>query len=272
MSVFTPKRLFLCIVAVLAGTGAYASHPSPRTLARMAYDSQNKVSVLFGGRGKVDVGGTSVAQGSNETWIFSGSTWAQRFPATTPPGRSTHTMTYDSRAGRVLMFGGRQEAPEATRTAKPTFFNDLWAYQNDNWIQIDGNSAQRPTEREFPSMVYDPDRNVVVMYGGFVFGGKENREELPIHDTWEFADGSWTRTTLDDPKVSKPVLAYDRAAKQVVMLGVNPAASNAPIMYRYDGATQKWHQVNEPKLPYCVNEGYLVYHTPKQGILFLGGI
>ena len=54
MSVLTPKRVFLFVVAVLTGTLAFADNPSPRTHARMAWDVDNYVGVLFGGRGLVE--------------------------------------------------------------------------------------------------------------------------------------------------------------------------------------------------------------------------
>ncbi|HEX8255773.1 MAG TPA: kelch repeat-containing protein, partial [Thermoanaerobaculia bacterium] len=163
MSVLTPKRLYLCVVALLIGTTAFASHPSPRTLARMVYDPNTNLAVLFGGQGYRD-GATGLTHNSSETWLWTGAAWVQRFPATTPPARAAHSMTYDPVHRRVLMFGGRQEPTQVSGSV--SYLDDLWAWQGDNWVRLDADSATRPSARQSAGIAYDPQRDRLVIYGG----------------------------------------------------------------------------------------------------------
>lgn len=270
MSVLTPKRLFLCVVAalLLTGSSALASHPSPRAYARSAFDNKNNLVVLFGGRGVFD-GATGVTHGSDETWVFRGVTWAQRFPRTTPPARSVHSMVADD-DGRVYMFGGRQESVEPN--APLTFLSDLWVWDGENWALIDEGSAERPAARQYAALAYDEDRDVLVLYGG-QFHGQINGKDAIVstYDTWEFANGSWTRIAVDTPKVAKPFMAYDPAGKQMLMIGVSDETTPTPLMYRYDGATQTWTQMTPAAFPTCINEGMLLRQNNGR-LLFLGGI
>ncbi|HEY0159242.1 MAG TPA: kelch repeat-containing protein [Thermoanaerobaculia bacterium] len=270
MSVSNPKRLFLCTIAILIGTSAFASHPSPRTLGRLVYDQSTHVAVLFGGRGRADRG-TGLEYGSNETWFWTNRGWEQRFPATTPPERSAHSMTFDPNHRRVLMFGGRQEPTVAGGSA--TLLPDLWAFENNDWTLLAGASPSGPSPRLFSGLAYDPQRDVIVVFGGHEFQPlkpKQKNPDLgPVFDTWEFANGAWTRTTTGEPKVAKPLMAWDPIAKNVVMLGVDTAASNAPVMYRYANGT--WTKETPAKMPTCINEGYLMVQGDGR-LLFLGGI
>jgi hypothetical protein len=271
MSVLTPKRLFLCVVAVLLADSAFARHPSPRAYAGLAYDSKHEVSVLFGGRGKLDQA-TGGFHASNETWLFGGSTWAQQFPATVPPARSVHSMVSDE-DGRVYMFGGRQEGIDAD--APPTFLSDLWKWENGNWTRVDEGSATRPSARQYAGLAYDRDRDVLVLYGGQIYGGEEGAEIVPEFDTWEFspATGQWTAyPAAGAPPVAKPQLAYDGINKKVVMLGVTNDLNTTPLMYVYDPVTRIWTKANPPALPPCTNEGHLFQQNGSFGrMIYFGG-
>lgn len=265
MSVLTPKRVVLFVVAALLGTGAYASYPSPRTLARMAYDTQNKVGVLFGGRGAFD-GATSLAHNSSETWLWTGAAWIQQFPLNHPSARGAHTMTYDPVHGRVYLFGGRQEATE--RDGEPTYLNDTWFWKDGGWTRVD--TADAPSQRHFAGLTYDRDRDRLVLYGGNGYAADGVTLQARF-DTWEFDGTNWTQVVTDAPKVAKPVLVYDATAKQVIMLGVNETGL-APVMYRFDAAARTWIQVTPEALPTCVNEGHLMYQEQNGRLLFMGGV
>jgi N-acetylneuraminic acid mutarotase len=268
MSVLSPKWLFLCVVAALLATNSFAGHPSPRTYPRLAYDTKNDVFLLFGGAGKRDnaTGGTHA---SNETWIFSGATWAQRFPATVPPARSVHTMVAGEE-GRIYMFGGRQESLDAD--VLPTLLNDLWMWENDNWTRIDENSATRPSGRQFTGLTFDSDRDVLVLFGGQLFGGEDNDDLVANFETWEFnlASGQWSEVVADEPPVAKPNLVYDPAAKKVFMIGVTNDPSVQPLMYSYDTAAKTWTKLTPPKLPTCTNEAHVFRQNNGRLVLFGG--
>lgn len=267
MRVFTPKRAVVFVIAVLFCASAFASNPSPRAQARMVWDTSNEVGVLFGGLGPFD-GGTSLQHQSAETWLFNGSRWLQRFPATTPPSRAVHSMVFDSTRNRVVMFGGRVSPTE--KKAPPTFLNDTWVYQEGDWSRIE--SAANPPVRQFGAMTYDSARDRVILYGGNV----ENADETftATYDTWEFDGLQWTERTMPEatnPKVAKPILAYDAARNETIMVGLNDTGT-ATVMYRYDAANHTWNAVTPVKMPTCVNDGHMLFRPYRGRLLFLGGV
>jgi len=76
--------------------------PAARTGAAMAYDSIRKVFVLFGGR-------AGSGYDYQDTWEWDPTTgvWTNKTGAGTKPGaRSQHGMVFDSKAGKVLLYGG----------------------------------------------------------------------------------------------------------------------------------------------------------------------
>jgi hypothetical protein len=84
----------------------------------MAYDAARGQVVLFGG--------SCSSGGLNDTWVWDGANWVQKFPATSPPARWAHAMAYDAARGQVVLFGG---------TGSSFFLNDTWVWDGTNWVQ-----------------------------------------------------------------------------------------------------------------------------------------
>ena len=265
MSVLTPKRVVLFAAALLIASGAWASYPSPRTLARMAYDTQETVGVLFGGRGPLDAA-TGLTHNTDETWLWTGLTWLQQFPEHKPAARGAHTMTYDPDNDRVYLFGGRVEADE--RDGDPIYLNDLWYWKDGDWTRVETTTA--PTPRHYSGLTWDRERKRLVLFGGNGYGADGKTLEANF-DTWEFDGSNWTQISSGTPKVAKPLISWDPLSKQVLMLGVNETGLTN-VMYRYDAAAGSWVQLNPEKLPTCVNEGHLVLQQHNGRLLFMGGV
>src|SRR5262249_54477939 len=75
----------------------------------MAYDTQRRRTVLFGGGGLGD------------TWEWDGSAWLQRTPPRSPSGRSGEALAHDEALGRIVLCGGSPAGP----TLRPM---DTWTY------------------------------------------------------------------------------------------------------------------------------------------------
>ncbi len=177
--------------------------PPPRGAHAMACDTGRGRVVLFGGDG-----GSGVWR--SDTWEWDGATWSQRFPNTVPPARANHAMAYDSRRGRTVMFGGGDYA-------RPPSLGDHWEWDGNDWTQVF--VPTMPPRRAGHAMVYDEDRGVVVMTGGYdtiipYFRGVRN-------DTWEWDGANWTqRLTTVVPRPRKnPRAAYDRELRRTVLFG-----------------------------------------------------
>lgn len=244
---------------------AFASYPAPRTAPRMAYDAKHGVSVLFGGRGVPDAA-TGLTHGSDETWIWNGAQWLQKFPATRPSPRSSHAMVYDSARERVVLFGGRVEATE--RAGRPSYLNDTWVWENETWTRIE--TAQAPTPRHVVGIAYDSDRDRVVLYGGNGYAADGKTVEA-FYDMWEFDGTNWTQVGGTLPQVAKPILGYDPIRDELLLLGVTEGELTR-VMHRYVAATNTWSAVTPTNLPTCINEGHLVFQDRTNTLRFVGGL
>lgn len=132
----------------------------------MAYDEARGVTVMFGG-----YNGTSPGTMYNSTWEYDGSNWVLRTTATSPIGRYRASCGYDSRRGRVVLYGGFGNA---------TALQDTWEYDGNNWTQVATAGPAKSTEAYF---AYLP------AIGGFAhFGG--SGPAGTINETWLYAGAS----------------------------------------------------------------------------------
>jgi len=130
-------------------------NPSPRFHHAMAYDIENRVTVLFGGDTAMG------ASQSGETWIWDGSAWTQQFPAVGPTARYGHKMAFDTAFHRIVLFGGA-EVPSGSLK------NDTWSWNGTTWIE--DVHTPIPSARLNHAMAYDSDRDQVVLFGGVANG------------------------------------------------------------------------------------------------------
>lgn len=251
------RHLLVAIVSTFVTTALFAISPSARYETRMVYDPQSTHSILFGGITAVD-SGTKMAYHLKDTWEWTGSRWIQRFPAHVPPERSGHVMVYDSNRSRVLMFGGHSNTVD---------LNDLWMYANNDWTQIQPPNS--PPPRILAGGAFDPVRDRLVIYGGTQISA-DGKTLTPAHDTWEFDGTTWTQVGGEGPAVTKPLLAYDAARNQIIMLALDP--NTATLMYTYDASSGNWNPVTPATLPPCVNEGQMTWQGSNQTVVYTGGV
>src|SRR3984893_2661323 len=215
----------------------------------MLFDQQSMHLILFGGLTATD-SGTRKAYRLGDTWGFAGSRWIQRFPTHTPPARSVQAMVYDSNRLQIVMFGGRSDTAD---------LGDTWVYHNNDWTQL--NPPTSPPARMIPGAAYDPVRDRVVLFGGTQTSA-DGKTLTPIHDTWEFDRTTWKQIGGEGPVIAKPIVAFDAARNQMIMLGLDNTVVTQ--MYAYDAAAGAWNQVKPTLLPPCVNEGALAYQDSNQ--------
>lgn len=132
----------------------------------VAFDDTRGTVLLFGGY-RLHESGNSGLQGG--TWEYSNVTWTQ-VAGSTPALRSGHTMAYDSRRQKIVMFGGTGgDAANADDTDEYT--------AGVGWSSLLDNG---PPRRVYHSMVYDTRRGVMVVNGGLT-----PSQEGTYADTWE---------------------------------------------------------------------------------------
>ena len=144
--------------------------PSARLGHAMAYDAAHAKTVLFGG---------SAAGLNSETWLWDSATqtWSQACTGcvagtTKPEPRSGFGMAYDSRRGKVVLFGGYNGAAPPGNS-----FSDTWEWNGTVWTKTDAISVPRQTF----GMAFDANRGRTVMFGGFQSG-----QGTPTSETWEY--------------------------------------------------------------------------------------
>lgn len=258
MSVHPLKARFLVAATVLfAAAPVFALYPSARTETRMVFDNATHKIVLFGGISSVDRG-TKLPYEFGDTWERSGIRWVQKFPNHSPSKRSAHTMIYDSARERVVLFGGR------TGT---TNLNDTWVYRNDDWTQL--NTPNSPSGRFLAGGAYDSVRDRFVIFGGNTISS-DGKTTTAVYDTWEFDGTTWVQKGGTGPTVANPILVFDAARNQTIMLGLGE--NSVTLMYAYDPAAATWTQLKPANLPDCVNEGAAVYNSVWGNVFYTGGV
>jgi hypothetical protein len=104
--------------------------------AGMAYDVAADRLIVFGGFTPTTDSLSDVEKWprSDETWAYNyhANSWTKLSPAVRPPARDMQRMVYDSRAGKVVFFGGDQP-PKPVKEVR-----DTWAYDGkaNSWTEI----------------------------------------------------------------------------------------------------------------------------------------
>lgn len=247
--------------------------PPARYGNAMAYDSERGVTVMHGGGQAVPNVGYV---GFGEVWEWNGAQWRQRTTynssnawhqdingywvlnyGDTPAGRLQHAMAYDSRRGRVVMFGGRA----ATPGGGDVFFGDTWEWDGLRW---ELRATNGPASRFSHAMAYDVSRGVTVMYGGFPGGADK---------VWEWDGVSWRSVTPTNGPASNYSqdaggMAYDSFSHEVFF---GPATDGFRFYFWFWNG-RDWHSpvpgfitMNSP--PY----GAMAFDTFRQEFIYFGG-
>jgi len=175
-----------------------ATNPGRRGRHAMVYDSLRGRMVMYGGS-------VFFASALDDTWEYDGNDWTRVTTAITPGGRKAAAMAYHAASGKTVLFGGITARGSMATT-------ETWLYDGNNWTQLV--TAVAPPTRHDAQMVYDPVREVCVLYGG--------RDGSPkvLDDTWEFDGTKWEQVRSGSPAGrSEFAMAMDTARKRVVLFG-----------------------------------------------------
>ncbi len=194
----------------------------------MAYDKARAQVVLFGGADAEKV--------CNDTWIWEGRQW-QQVRSSGPQGRTFPAMAYDDTEHRVLLFGGNTVL-FGNDDAAPTFLQDLWAWDGEQWILLKAEGAVPPPRAE-ASMAFDRKRSRLVLFGGYNVAQSEiNR----LGDTWEWDGMAWRLVSTEGPSPRNgAAMVYDQARERIVLFGGPTNRAGAGDTWEWDGVA--WHQV-----------------------------
>ncbi|NUQ54028.1 MAG: hypothetical protein HUU19_15235 [Phycisphaerales bacterium] len=183
--------------------------PSARVEHAMVYDSDRRVTVLFGGA-------TGAATESGETWEWDGANWSLKCDCGPSP-RDSVGMAYDSVRHETVLFGGYGDNSET------------WVWDGTTWTQkmVDG-----PPKRWGCAMAFDANRGETVLFGGFTYDGL-----ILYGDTWVWDGIEWTerQVTGPSPRVGH-TMVYDECRGVVVLFGGESTNAGTKL-----GDTWEWN-------------------------------
>jgi hypothetical protein len=229
-----------------------AHAPSARTGAALVYDPATRQLLLFGGSSKVAFGGGF----SNQTWVWTGCTWRQLHPATSPSPRHNADMIYDAATHDVILFGGYGGS----------YLNDTWSWNGTTWTQL--SPAVSPSPRDTDALVYDPASQTAILYGGFSLSTGR------LSDTWSWNGTTWTQLSpATSPGVTSPgwQAAYDAACGQVLLFGGDTDSPLPPAggTWTWNGTT--WTQLIPALNPPGLGSGAMTYDSTSKQVYLFGG-
>jgi N-acetylneuraminic acid mutarotase len=208
LKVFFGIPILISLLLILGGCQLSSSSPSARHGAKMIYDPVGKQVILFGGRGKSEIGGDLL----NDIWAFDleKEKWREIEISTQPPSRLSPGFVYDPSHHQVILFGGYSSRGRLD----DTWLLDLNDYQ---WKEIHPDLS--PPARSDPGMAYDGSNQIVLLFGGYCL---ENQRDQ-CDDTWVFEPES-NRWIDMNPSSSPPVmyghsLNYDSLNGQFLVWG-----------------------------------------------------
>ncbi len=211
----------------------------------MAYDTATGGIVLFGG--------SANSSDLNDTWTFSGTTWKQLSPATSPPARAYASMAYDPATGNMVLFGGSGVSSD---------LSDTWTFNGTTWSQL--SPATSPPARDGASMAYDPATGSMVLFGG-------EANSVNLSDTWSFNGTTWAQLS---PATSPPArwyasMAYDPATPDLVLFGGSGASSDLSDIWTFNGTT--WTELSPATSPPARDSAFMDYDPVTGKVVLFGG-
>lgn len=187
-----------------------ANSPPSRYSYSAAYDALRGQVVLFGGGSGSGTNGNVVVTYA-DTWVWDGSNWTQKSPASSPAARVSASMTFDSARGEILFFGGT--APQTVHST----FNDTWTWNGANWTQK--SPSTQPSARTDAGLSFDAAHSQTILFSGIldIFGNAPG-------DTWAWDGSNWSQQKpQNSPSPRAAPMTYDAAHSNIVLFGSYPS-------------------------------------------------
>lgn len=222
--------------------------PEPRSGHSMVYDASRKSLIVFGG--KNDQG-----EVLNDLWSWDGTSWVL-LSDEGPEARQSHRMVTNSNNGDLFLFGGSNASRQS--------FSDTWVYRDGKWKEL--NTEESPPPRLQHTMVYDQQRNKVILFGGF---DRTDDGKVIYGDTWEWStpDGWTLKDNNEKMARDHHAMAYDVASETTILFG--------GYNQGYLGDTWSWNgeawTLRAAEGPARAGKPALMYHHSEQSLVLFGG-
>jgi hypothetical protein len=165
-------------------------------------------------------------------------------------------MFYHKPSGRIMLVNG---GPENGKPATDPI--ELWTWNGREW-SIFSVDPDGPRWRNFASITYDSNRDVLVLYGGLT-------AEQDYTDTWEWDGETWTRFTVEGPGAREGAgMTYDSDRGKVILFGGAQRGRMMNDTWEWNGI--QWTQVSNEGPGARFPAGF-AYDAAHRNVLLFGG-
>jgi hypothetical protein len=230
---FAPQDTWSYDMSANTWTKMQTEGPSNRYGHSMVYDSESDRIIVFGGWNFGDNVGT------NDTWAYdyNNDAWSEVMTAVKPPGRNFPAMVYDSKADRVIMWGGDTGNVQDT---------SVWVFNYNTSSWEERKTTSGPTSRWLHEMSYDAKADRTILYGGYT-GSSEQAPDFKLNssETWVY-DYNLNTWTMQSPSVNPGAIfefsqTYLQAANQLLLFGgVVDYENTSDKSWLYDSNANTW--------------------------------
>ncbi|MHA2249490.1 MAG: Kelch repeat-containing protein [Candidatus Kariarchaeaceae archaeon] len=184
--------------------------PSVRAGHKMVYNEETGKMILFGGNTNPLNENDDLLLDDTWTYDLTTDSWELLTPDISPSPRFEHSMIYDPKNRRTLLFGGY---------GGNTQLNDLWQYdqRSNTWTEIIVPTT--PAEIDSTAMIFDPEKERILQFGGF--GTIQNK----IDDLWAFylSNSSWVKILSNPHPTARygHTMEYEPKSRTAILFGGN---------------------------------------------------
>lgn len=212
------------------------SGPSERLDTACVWDVGCQQLVLFGGADR----STSIRL--NDLWVWTGTAWEEKTPASPPPPQSQHCMTYDPVSDIIIL------AAE-DRSNNPGYIA-LWTWNGMDWSYQSETAGSVPWQK-YMLCIRDSVNNKTVLFGGL----SSDSDPIDSNMLWIWDDTSWSGLSPHPSPFPRHRAAGGFCDGQFIIAGgktfYHDEFGEVCDTWSYDG-TASWQQI-------CSNPSYTYY-------------
>jgi hypothetical protein len=225
----------------------------------MVYNSDESKIYMFGGADEKEV--------KSDLYYLENFKWKKVRTKHSPLPRTFSSMIYDKNQKRIILFGGNKVL-FGKETKSSNLLNDTWQFKNGKWTKLKIKNA--PTPRAEASMVFDPIRNIILLYGGYTI---TNKQYIKLGDTWLFHENNWIKVSEKGPISRNGAnMIYDMEKKNILLFGgstIDKQYGNSKgETWLWSG--KSWNKIEMDQPPGIYNSS-MIYNKFEKTIYRFGG-
>ncbi len=202
-------------------------NPEGRSDSALIYDTVDKVFILYGGWGS----GSGL---TSDTWLYDPvkQNWSEMKTDTNPGRMYGHSMVWDQDHKRAILYSGHLNSPLSRQ-----FVENPWFYYPETKIWIESPQDFKPTGRYWGAMGYDPEKSILVYFGGTWGEGPCN--ETIINN---FTENKWVKIDADVKPSSRVIskIVYVTDSRFFLFGGATPGLKHFNDTWIFSSDNNKW--------------------------------